>query len=209
MTEKKRLDAKFYGTEKGRLKIENKEQAESIRAELLQAEYQVLDVKKSERTKKAPFPFTTSTLQQEASKVLNFSTLKTMRLAQQLYEGVEIKGAGVIGLITYLRTDSVRISEEADAQAREYIGSQYGEAYIAEVAMEKKKAGKIQDAHEAIRPTDIKRTPVEVKESLSRDQFRLYQLIWKRFTASRMSAAKYETTSVKIGAGSYRLTVSA
>ncbi len=187
--EKKRLDAKFYGTEKGRLKIENKEQAESIRAELLQAEYQVLDVKKSERTKKAPFPFTTSTLQQEASKVLNFSTLKTMRLAQQLYEGVEIKGAGVIGLITYLRTDSVRISEEADAQAREYIGSQYGEAYIAEVAMEKKKAGKIQDAHEAIRPTDIKRTPVEVKESLSRDQFRLYQLIWKRFTASRMSAA--------------------
>ena len=178
--EKKRLDAKFYGTEKGRLKIENKEQAESIRAELLQAEYQVLDVKKSERTKKAPFPFTTSTLQQEASKVLNFSTLKTMRLAQQLYEGVEIKGAGVIGLITYLRTDSVRISEEADAQAREYIGSQYGEAYIAEVAMEKKKAGKIQDAHEAIRPTDIKRTPVEVKESLSRDQFRLYQLIWKR-----------------------------
>lgn len=207
--EKKRLDAKFYGTEKGRLKIENKEQAESIRAELLQAEYQVLDVKKSERTKKAPFPFTTSTLQQEASKVLNFSTLKTMRLAQQLYEGVEIKGAGVIGLITYLRTDSVRISEEADAQAREYIGSQYGEAYIAEVAMEKKKAGKIQDAHEAIRPTDIKRTPVEVKESLSRDQFRLYQLIWKRFTASRMSAAKYETTSVKFGAGSYRLTVSA
>lgn len=207
--EKKRLDAKFYGTEKGRLKIENKEQAESIRAELLQAEYQVLDVKKSERTKKAPFPFTTSTLQQEASKVLNFSTLKTMRLAQQLYEGVEIKGAGVVGLITYLRTDSVRISEEADAQAREYIGSQYGEAYIAEVAMEKKKAGKIQDAHEAIRPTDIKRTPVEVKESLSRDQFRLYQLIWKRFTASRMSAAKYETTSVKIGAGSYRLTVSA
>jgi len=161
--EKKRLDAKFYGTEKGRLKIENKEQAETVRAELLQAEYQVLDVKKSERTKKAPFPFTTSTLQQEASKVLNFSTLKTMRLAQQLYEGVEIKGAGVIGLITYLRTDSVRIYEEADAQAREYIGSQYGEAYIAEEAMEKKKAGKIQDAHEAIRPTDIKRTPVEVK----------------------------------------------
>ena len=169
----------------------------------------MLDVKKSERMKKAPFPFTTSTLQQEASKVLNFSTLKTMRLAQQLYEGVEIKGAGVIGLITYLRTDSVRISDEADAQARDYIGKNYGEAYIAAASTEKKKSGKIQDAHEAIRPTDIARTPTDVKESLSRDQFRLYQLIWKRFAASRMSAAKYETTSVKIGADEYRLTVSA
>ena len=115
----------------------------------------------------------------------------------------------MIGLITYLRTDSVRISEEADAQARDYIGKNYGEAYIAAASAEKKKSGKIQDAHEAIRPTDILRTPVEVKESLSRDQFRLYQLIWKRFAASRMSAAKYETTSVKIGAGDYRLTVSA
>ncbi len=207
--EKKKLDAKFYGTKAGRVKIENKEQAETIRQELEQAKYEVLDVKKSERTKKAPFPFTTSTLQQEASKVLNFSTLKTMRLAQQLYEGVEIKGAGVIGLITYLRTDSVRISEEADTQARDYIGKNYGEAYIAAASTEKKKSGKIQDAHEAIRPTDITRTPVEVKESLSRDQFRLYQLIWKRFAASRMSAAKYETTSVKIGANDYRLTVSA
>ena len=207
--EKKKLDAKFYGTAQGRCKIENKEQAEKIQKELSEADYKVLDVKKSERTKKAPFPFTTSTLQQEASKVLNFSTLKTMRLAQQLYEGVEVKGSGVIGLITYLRTDSVRISEEADAQARDYIGNNYGEAYIAAAAAEKKKSGKIQDAHEAIRPTDITRTPVEVKESLSRDQFRLYQLIWKRFTASRMSAAKYETTSIKIGAGEYRLTVSA
>lgn len=207
--ERKKLDAKFYGTAEGRLKIENQKQAEEIRAELEKAEYNVLDVKKSERIKKAPFPFTTSTLQQEASKVLNFSTLKTMRLAQQLYEGVEIKGQGVIGLITYLRTDSVRISEEADAQARDYISRNYGDAYVAAAAAEKKKTGKIQDAHEAIRPTDIARTPVEVKESLSRDQFRLYQLIWKRFAASRMSAAKYETTSIKIGAGSYRLTVSA
>lgn len=207
--ERKKLDAKFYGTAKGRLKIENQQQAEEIRAKLEQAQYEVLDVKKSERSKKAPFPFTTSTLQQEASKVLNFSTLKTMRLAQQLYEGVEIKGSGVIGLITYLRTDSVRISEEADAQAREYIGKNYGEAYVAAAAAEKKKTGKIQDAHEAIRPTDLARTPAEVKESLSRDQFRLYQLIWKRFAASRMSAAKYETTSIKIGAGEYRLTVSA
>lgn len=207
--EKKKLDAKFYGTAQGRMKIENEQQAEKIRQELLDAEFHVEDVKKSERTKKAPYPFTTSTLQQEASKVLNFSTLKTMRLAQQLYEGVEIKGSGVVGLITYLRTDSVRISEEAAAQARDYISENYGEAYIAAAQEEKKKSGKIQDAHEAIRPTEITRTPAEVKESLSRDQFRLYQLIWKRFTASRMSAAKYETTSVKISAGDYRLTVSA
>ncbi len=207
--ERKKLDAKFYGTAEGRIKIENAQQAEKIRQELLKAEYHVEDVKKSERNKKAPFPFTTSTLQQEASKVLNFSTLKTMRLAQQLYEGVEIKGFGVVGLITYLRTDSVRISEEADAQARDYISKNYGDVYIAAAQAEKKKSGKIQDAHEAIRPTEITRTPAEVKESLSRDQFRLYQLIWKRFTASRMSAAKYETTSVKISAGDYRLTVSA
>lgn len=206
---KKKLEAKFYGTADGRMKIENRTQAEQIKEELQAAEYKVLEVKKSERTKKAPQPFITSTLQQEASKVLNYSTQKTMRLAQQLYEGIEIKGMGVVGLITYLRTDSVRISEEAQAQAGEYILNNYGEQYVAVPAAEKKKNGKIQDAHEAVRPTDITRTPALVKESLSRDQFRLYNLIWKRYTASRMSAAKYETTSVKIGAGNYRLTVSA
>lgn len=207
--ERKKLEAKFYGTAQGRMKIENESQAEQIKQELQNAEYKVLDVKKSERAKKPPYPFTTSTLQQEASKVLNFSTLKTMRLAQQLYEGVDIKGLGVVGLITYLRTDSVRVSQEATQQAREYISSSYGEQYLSEMKEEKKKTGKIQDAHEAIRPTDITRTPVDVKESLSRDQFRLYQLIWKRFTASQMGAAKYETTSVKIGAGDYRFHVSA
>ena len=206
---KKKLEAKFYGNEQGRMKITNGEQAEAIRQELLAADYRILDIKKSERTKKAPNPFTTSTLQQEASKVLNFSTLKTMRLAQQLYEGVEVKGEGVVGLITYLRTDSIRISEEAQAQAKDYIEANYGEAYLADSVSEKKKTGKIQDAHEAIRPTNIARTPTAVKESLSRDQFRLYSLVWKRFTASRMSAAKYETTSVKIAAGQYRLQVSA
>ena len=206
---KKKLEAKFYGNEQGRMKITNGEQAEAIRQELLAADYRILDIKKSERTKKAPNPFTTSTLQQEASKVLNFSTQKTMRLAQQLYEGVEVKGEGVVGLITYLRTDSIRISEEAQAQAKDYIEANYGEAYLADSVSEKKKTGKIQDAHEAIRPTNIARTPTAVKESLSRDQFRLYSLVWKRFTASRMSAAKYETTSVKIAAGQYRLQVSA
>lgn len=206
---KKKLEAKFYGNEQGRMKITNGEQAEAIRQELLATDYRILDIKKSERTKKVPNPFTTSTLQQEASKVLNFSTLKTMRLAQQLYEGVEVKGEGVVGLITYLRTDSIRISEEAQAQAKDYIEANYGEAYLADSVSEKKKTGKIQDAHEAIRPTNIARTPTAVKESLSRDQFRLYSLVWKRFTASRMSAAKYETTSVKIAAGQYRLQVSA
>ena len=170
----------------------------------------VEEVKKGERTKKAPLPFTTSTLQQEASKVLNFSIQKTMRIAQQLYEGVDIKGQGTVGIITYLRTDSVRISEEADKTAREYIAEAYGDKYVAkDTSAAKKNPAKIQDAHEAIRPSDITRTPVMVKESLSRDQFRLYQLIWKRFAASRMNPAVYETISVKIGAGLYRFTSSA
>ena len=132
-----------------------------------------------------------------------------MRLAQQLYEGVDIKGSGTVGVITYLRTDSTRISQEADEAARTYIGEQYGTSYVADGEKAVKKEQRIQDAHEAIRPTDISRTPVMLKESLSRDQFRLYQLIWKRFTASRMAAARYETTSVKIGAGEYVFTVAA
>ena len=135
-----------------------------------------------------------------------------MRIAQQLYEGVDIKGSGTVGLITYLRTDSTRISEEADANARAYVGKAYGEEYVAETTSEQKQKndGKnIQDAHEAIRPSDVTRVPAEIKESLTRDQFRLYQLIWKRFVASRMQPAKYETTSVKIGADDYRFTVSA
>jgi DNA topoisomerase-1 len=207
--EKKPLIAKFYGNEKEKITISSKEQLDEILGALKNAKYKVTDVKKGERVKKAPVPFITSTLQQEASKVLNFSTQKTMRLAQQLYEGIDIKGSGTVGLITYLRTDSVRISEEADKAAREYIGHAYGDAYVAENITEKKSGAKIQDAHEAIRPSDITRTPVAVKESLSRDQFRLYQLIWNRFTASRMSNAKYETTSIRIGANGYVFTVAA
>ncbi len=207
--EKKALTAKFYGDKNGKIVIKSKEEMEQVRKALEKERYQVLDVKKGERTRKAPLPFTTSTLQQEASKVLNFSTQKTMRLAQQLYEGVDIKGQGTVGIITYLRTDSVRISEEADQSAREYIQSNYGERYVAKGGQEQKGSGKIQDAHEAIRPSDITRTPVMIKESLSRDQFRLYQLIWRRFAASRMSNAVYETTSITIGAGDYRFHVSA
>ncbi|TCL56603.1 DNA topoisomerase I [Kineothrix alysoides] len=207
--EKKPLAAKYYGTAEGKVNISSEKELNDIIKALKGARYEVAEVKKGERTKKAPLPFTTSTLQQEASKVLNFSTQKTMRLAQQLYEGVDIKGNGTVGIITYLRTDSTRVSEEAERQAREYIDSVYGSQYAAVAANEKKVSQKIQDAHEAIRPTDIVRTPFEMKDSLSRDQFRLYQLIWKRFAASRMNPAKYETTSVKIDGNGHRFTVAA
>ncbi len=207
--EKKPLVAKYYGTEDGKAEIKSEEELNRILGELEQAEYKVADVKKGERIKKAPLPFTTSTLQQEASKVLNFSTQKTMRLAQQLYEGIEIKGSGTVGVITYLRTDSTRVSDEAVSASQEYIEQVYGTEYAAKETTEKKNGQKIQDAHEAIRPTDIRNTPAELKESLSRDQFRLYQLIWKRFAASRMTNARYETTSVKIDANGHRFTVAA
>ena len=207
--EKKPLVAKYYGTTEGKAAISSEEELNKILKDLKDADFKVTDVKKGERIKKAPLPFTTSTLQQEASKVLNFSTQKTMRLAQQLYEGVELKDAGTVGIITYLRTDATRVAEEAVAMARDYITETYGSEYAAQDTTEKKNGQKIQDAHEAIRPTNIRYTPAELKDSLSRDQFRLYQLIWKRFTASRMSNARYETTSVKIDAGNHRFTVAA
>ena len=207
--ERKPLTARFYGTEKEKITIHSKEELDTITKKLEGAKYQVAEVKKGERTKKAPVPFTTSTLQQEASKVLNFSTQKTMRVAQQLYEGVDVKGSGTVGIITYLRTDSTRISDEADASARAYVEENYGKEYVSAAVQEKKSGKKIQDAHEAIRPTDITRTPFALKESLTRDQFRLYQLIWKRFAASRMANAQYTTTSVKIDAAGYRFHVSA
>ena len=206
--EKRPLTAKFYGTEKNKMTIRSKQELDEIVKAVENAEFKITDIKRSERIRKAPLPFTTSTLQQEAAKALNFGTQKTMRIAQQLYEGIDIKGNGTVGVITYLRTDSTRISEEADAAAREYISSTYGKEYAAEPAVAKASGRKIQDAHEAIRPTDITRTPAALKDSLTRDQFRLYQLIWKRFTASRMQPARYETTSVKIGAAEYCFTVS-
>lgn len=207
--EKKPITAKYYGTGKQKASITSGEQADQIQKELEQAQYHVSEIKVGERLKKPPFPFTTSTLQQEASKQLNFSTQKTMRLAQQLYEGVDIKGEGTVGLITYLRTDSTRVSEEAEKMAADYIAEAYGENYLATQTKEKKNAQKIQDAHEAIRPTDLNRTPIALKDELPRDLFRLYQLIWKRFVASRMSEAKYETTTVKIAADQHIFTLSA
>lgn len=207
--EKKPLCARYYGTGSERQTITDREQAEAIQASLKGAEYKITEVRKGERLKKPPHPFTTSTLQQEASKTLNFSTQKTMRLAQQLYEGVDIKGEGTVGLITYLRTDSTRVSEDAEKAAAEFIGSHYGKDYLGGETSGKKNSQKIQDAHEAIRPTDLNRIPLEIKDELPRDLFRLYQLIWKRFVASRMSEAKYETVSVKIKAEQHIFTVAA
>lgn len=207
--EKKPLKAHFYGTKDEKIELANEEETNKVIDSVKNEDFVISDVKISERNKKSPKPFTTSTLQQEASATLNFSTQKTMRIAQQLYEGVAIKGHGTIGLITYLRTDSTRISEEADSACREFIADQYGSDYVIDKIATDKNTKKIQDAHEAIRPTYVDLTPVVIKEQLTRDQFRLYQLIWKRFVASRMSYAKYETTSIKIDAGDYRFTAAA
>lgn len=203
--DKKAFTAKYTGSDEKK-ELSTKAEVDKVVADLQSAHFTVTAVKKGTRTKKAPLPFTTSTLQQEASKVLNYSTQKTMRLAQQLYEGVDIKGNGTVGIITYLRTDSTRVSEEAESLAKDYIAKAYGEQYTAELSENKKSGKKIQDAHEAIRPTDITRTPAAIKDSLSRDQFRLYQLIWKRFVASRMAAAEYETLSVKIDCNGHKFT---
>lgn len=207
--EKKPIVARFHGDVNGKIDIKNKEQMETIKKEVENSTFAVDSVKKGEKVKKAPLPFTTSTLQQEASKTLNFATAKTMRIAQQLYEGVDVEGRGTIGVITYLRTDSTRVADEAKEASEQYIAANYGEKYLPHGGLRKKDDKKIQDAHEAIRPTDIALTPVMIKDSLSRDQFRLYQLIWKRFTASQMAEAIYETTSVKIAAGDYRFSIAA
>ena len=207
--EKKLLETKFHGDKNGKIEIKNKEQLDAILDKINGKSFNVHEVKSGERVKKQPLPFITSTLQQEASKVLNFSTQKTMRTAQQLYEGVDIKGRGTVGIITYLRTDSTRISEEAISSAKEFISNNYGDEYNLLNEVNKKSDKKVQDAHEAIRPTDISLTPVKIKDELSRDQFRLYQLIWKRFVASRMSPAKYKTISAKFNVSDYIFTASA
>lgn len=200
------LVAHFSGYNGKKMSISSAAEAEKIRRDFEGAEFTITDIKHGERRRKSPLPFTTSTLQQEASKLLGFSTQKTMQLAQQLYEGVDVKGHGTIGLITYLRTDSTRISDEADKAVRDYIGKTFGENYLADKIAEANPGKKIQDAHEAIRPSYIDLTPDDVKDSLQRDQLRLYKLIWKRFVASRMEQAVYETTSIKLEANKYNFT---
>ena len=189
--------------------LKNQEQLQALMQKLEHAQFKVTERKDGTRNVKAPNPFTTSTLQQDASRKLNFSTQKTMRLAQQLYEGIDIKGRGTVGLITYLRTDSIRISEEAQTAADAYISEHYGKEYIGTDRQPDKKGKRIQDAHEAIRPTDVTLSPVIIKESLPRDLFRLYQLIYQRFLASQMHGAVYETASLKLEAQGERFTASA
>lgn len=204
--EKKPLVVKFYGKDKKKIKIGSEQELNEIISAIENAEFSVKEIKNGSRIKKTPVPFITSTLQQEASKVLNFSTQKTMRIAQQLYEGVDIKGHGTIGVITYLRTDSIRVSDAADENVKKYIEEEYGQKYVTKTTAVQKNNKKIQDAHEAIRPTDVYLTPVVIKDDLTRDQFRLYQLIWKRFVASRMDDALYKTISVKVESGGYIFT---
>lgn len=183
-------------------KISSEEQALKIDKELTNGEYVVKDVNSGSRQTKPYAPFTTSSLQQDASNKLGFQTRKTMQVAQQLYEGITIKGIGTQGLITYLRTDSVRVSEQAKAAALSFIGEKYGKSYVGNnVFTNKNKA--MQDAHEAIRPSNVNLEPDEIKDSLSPDQYKLYKLIWERFVASQMSAATYDTLSVKIENGIY------
>ena len=204
--EKKNIKFQFYGEDGKKTELKSKKACDDVLEAVSKADFFITDIKKGERSKKAPLPFTTSTLQQDASRLLNFSTQKTMRVAQQLYEGIDIKGKGSVGLISYLRTDSTRISKEADAAVRDYIGSNYGEKYLAPSQKTQDNGKRIQDAHEAIRPTDVKLTPVIVKDSLSREQFRLYQLIWKRFVASRMTPAVYAQTRVRLECGTHTFT---
>ena len=208
---KKEIPFRFVSGNGEKEDITSAEALNKIIADIRKNDLLVKSIKQGEKTRKSPLPFTTSTLQQEASSKLNFATTKTMRIAQQLYEGINIKGKGTIGLITYLRTDSTRISEEADASARKYIGDNYGEKYIETQdgsGRQDKGGKKIQDAHEAIRPTDITLSPVKIKDELSRDQYRLYQLIYNRFLASRMANAVYETRTVKAVAGEQNLQAS-
>ncbi|SHH27710.1 DNA topoisomerase-1 [Caloranaerobacter azorensis DSM 13643] len=200
--------ANFYGVKaegkERKLELKSKDDVEAIVKEVKMSTFTVEEIKKGNRKRNPSPPFTTSTLQQEASKRLGFSTKKTMMIAQQLYEGIDIKGEGTVGLITYIRTDSVRISDEALKKAKDFIVEIYGEKYTTGIRKFKsKRKNDIQDAHEAIRPTLIDRTPEKIKGSLSVDQYKLYKLIWERFIASQMSPALYETLSVKISAGKY------
>ncbi len=197
---KKTFEAKFYGFDGKKSDIPNKEAADAILKRIEQAEFKATDVKIGQKTRHAAPPFTTSSLQQEASRKLGFTTKRTMLVAQQLYEGVELQGKGATGLVTYIRTDSVRVAQEAQAQAKTHILSTYGAQYVPEKPNVFKGRAGAQDAHEAIRPTDLGNAPVDVKASLTNDQYKLYKLIYERFLASQMTDARFETNTVTIDA---------
>lgn len=197
------FEAKFYGKGETKAELANEAETNEVLDGLKDKDFAVTDVKTGNRQKKPVAPFTTSTVQQEASKHLNMATQKTMMIAQQLYEGVNVKGEGTVGLVSYIRTDSFRISDEAYEAAVAFIKETYGDAFVNPERIVYKSKGKTQDAHEAIRPTNVSRTPESIKDSLSKDQYRLYKLIWERFVASQMSPAVYDTLSVKLAAGDY------
>src|SRR5205823_13924592 len=200
------FQARLHKLDGKKPEIKDEATARAIVADALKIPFTVTAVETGERRRAAPPPFRTSTLQQEAAKQLGFSAAVTMRLAKQLYEGIEVGAEGPVGLITYMRTDSVRVADSAIAQAREYIGKEYGKAYLpAEPVVHKggKSSTRVQDAHEAIRPTDVPRRPDDLKQHLDSRQFKLYQLIWRRFVASQMTPAVFETTKVDFDLGRF------
>ena len=206
--EKKKFEIKLSKYKNKKIEIDTKEQSEKIIEDLKQDKFIITNVKKGTKVKNPLPPFITSTLQQEASKKLNFMTKRTMSIAQVLYEGVEVKGYGTVGLITYMRTDSVRISEEAQGKALDFIKENYGNEYIPENKRVYKGKKNIQDAHEAIRPSVIEITPEIAKKSLTSEQYKLYTLIWNRFMASQMASCVLNTNSIEIKNGDYLLRAS-
>lgn len=206
--DKKEFEANFSSVDSEKIEISTTEEADNIIEEILKNDFIVDEVKTGRRRRRPLPPFTTSTLQQDASRNLNFATNKTMMLAQQLYEGVDIKDIGTTGLVTYIRTDSVRISDDAFTQVNGYIKEKYGDEFATKEKNEYKSKGRAQDAHEAIRPTSVEITPSSIRESVSRDQYRLYRLIWERFVASQMTDAMYETLSISINSGKYNFSAS-
>ncbi len=197
------LKTKFYGKNDKKLEIQNEKEANDIVNNIKNSKFIVNEVKNGKRQKNPLPPFTTSTLQQEASKIYGYASSKTMLIAQQLYEGISIKDEGTVGLVSYIRTDSVRISDEAYNQAKDFVNYNYGEEFFAKERKEYKSKGKTQDAHEAIRPTYTSRTPDSIKESLTTEQYKIYKLIWERFLASQMSPAIFITKTIKIKANEY------
>jgi len=205
---KERFEAGLYGKDGSKLELTDEDQVKGVLKELEGQEYIVDKLKKGEKKKSPPPPFITSTLQQEASRKLGFSTKKTMLVAQQLYEGIEVKGVGAVGLVTYIRSDSTRVSPEAQKDAAEFIRNRYGIDFLPEKPRVYKNKNASQDAHEAIRPTYVSMEPDSIKDSLNKDQYRLYKLIWDRFVASQMASSVYDTVTADIKAGRYTFKVS-
>ena len=205
---KKVIEAKLIKKDGQKIEINNQQEVDAILADLQGTTFIVKEIKKQKKQRNPAAPFTTSSLQQEAYRKLNFTAKKTMRIAQQLYEGIEVGKEGSVGLITYMRTDSTRIAQAAEKEARGYILDKFGKDFLPEKPRVAKSKGKIQDAHEAIRPTNIFREPEQIKSFLNRDQYKLYKLIWDRFLASQMAPAVIEQTTVLISAGDYEFSAS-